>query len=119
MFVCYLFSLFCLFIYLFIYLSSYLFVFVCLFCFRFRLFLFFLKDVISLSKKSQDAKPLEFNPMSLEDIIRKMAPLLKGKDGRDGKDGKDGRDGRDGLRVRNLLLLLFLALYNVFTLPHS
>ncbi|XP_078378855.1 uncharacterized protein LOC144661996 isoform X2 [Oculina patagonica] len=55
-------------------------------------------DVISLSKKSQDAKPLEFNPAWLEDFVRKLAPLLKGKDGRDGKDGKDGRDGRDGLR---------------------
>lgn len=64
-------------------------------------FFFFFKDVISLSKKSQDAKPLEFDPVWLEDFVRKMAPLLKGKDGRDGKDGKDGRDGRDGLRVNN------------------
>lgn len=56
------------------------------------------RDVISLSKKSEDAKPLEFNPMWLESFVRKMAPLLKGKDGRDGKDGKDGRDGRDGLK---------------------
>lgn len=38
--------------------------------------------------------------MWLESFIRKMAPLLKGKDGRDGKDGKDGRDGRDGLKVK-------------------
>lgn len=37
--------------------------------------------------------------MSLDELIRKLAPLLKGKDGRDGKDGKDGRDGRDGPRV--------------------
>lgn len=53
-------------------------------------------DVISLSKSSQDEKSLNFNPMSLEDLIKRVAPLLKGKDGRDGKDGKDGRDGRDG-----------------------
>lgn len=52
-----------------------------------------------MSKKSQDAKPLEFDPAWLEDFVTKMAPLLKGKDGRDGKDGKDGRDGRDGPRV--------------------
>lgn len=38
--------------------------------------------------------------MALEDLLKKLAPLLKGKDGRDGKDGKDGRDGRDGPRVR-------------------
>lgn len=38
--------------------------------------------------------------MWLDSFIRKMAPLLKGKDGRDGKDGKDGRDGRDGLKVK-------------------
>ena len=62
-----------------------------------------LKDVITLAKKSQDAKPLEFSSFSLEDLIRKLAPLMKGKDGRDGKDGKDGRDGRDGLRVRAYL----------------
>ncbi|PFX21427.1 uncharacterized protein LOC111335619 [Stylophora pistillata] len=55
-------------------------------------------DVISLSRSSKDAKPLDFNPLSLEDLIKKMAPLLKGKDGRDGKDGKDGRDGRDGVK---------------------
>ena len=60
-----------------------------------------LKDLISLSKRSEDAKPLEFNPMWLESFVRKMAPMLKGKDGRDGKDGKDGRDGRDGLKVKN------------------
>ena len=62
---------------------------------------FWKKDVISLSKSSQDEKPLNFNPMSLEDLIKKVAPLLKGKDGRDGKDGKDGRDGRDGPKVRS------------------
>lgn len=67
--------------------------------FRLVIFKFLFKDVISLSKKSQDAKPLEFNPVWLEDFVKKMAPLLKGKDGRDGKDGKDGRDGRDGPRV--------------------
>ena len=52
-----------------------------------------------MAKKSDDAKLLELNSLGLEDLIRKIAPLLKGKDGRDGKDGKDGRDGRDGLRV--------------------
>ena len=69
---------------------------------------FFPKDVITLTKKSQETKPLEFNAMSLEDLVKKMAPLLKGKDGRDGKDGKDGRDGRDGLRVRGKLLKYIL-----------
>ena len=64
------------------------------------------KDVITLTKKSQDTKPLEFSSLSLEDLIRKLAPLLKGKDGRDGKDGKDGRDGRDGLRVGACAYLL-------------
>ena len=52
-----------------------------------------------MAKKSDDAKLFELNSLGLEDLIRKIAPLLKGKDGRDGKDGKDGRDGRDGLRV--------------------
>lgn len=57
------------------------------------------KDVITLSRKPhQDMRTLEFNSMSLDELIRKLAPLLKGKDGRDGKDGKDGRDGRDGPR---------------------
>ena len=56
---------------------------------------------MSLSKNSEDVKPLEFNPVWLESFVRKMAPLLKGKDGRDGKDGKDGRDGRDGLKVKS------------------
>lgn len=56
-------------------------------------------DVITLSRKPhQDMRTLEFNSMSLDELIRKLAPLLKGKDGRDGKDGKDGRDGRDGPR---------------------
>ncbi|CAH3105577.1 unnamed protein product [Porites lobata] len=55
-------------------------------------------DVITMAKKSDDAKLFELNSLGLEDLIRKIAPLLKGKDGRDGKDGKDGRDGRDGLR---------------------
>lgn len=55
-------------------------------------------DVITLTKKSQDTRPLEFNSMALEELIKKLAPLLRGKDGRDGKDGKDGRDGRDGQR---------------------
>jgi len=53
-----------------------------------------------LAKKSQDTKPIEFNSVALEDFVKKLAPLFKGKDGRDGKDGKDGRDGRDGLKVR-------------------
>lgn len=57
--------------------------------------------MISLSKSSQDEKSLNLNPMSLEDLIKRVAPLLKGKDGRDGKDGKDGRDGRDGPKVRS------------------
>lgn len=56
-------------------------------------------DVVTLSRKPhQDMRTLEFNSMSLDELIRKLAPLLKGKDGRDGKDGKDGRDGRDGPR---------------------
>lgn len=56
-------------------------------------------DVTTLSRKPhQDMRTLEFNSMSLDELIRKLAPLLKGKDGRDGKDGKDGRDGRDGPR---------------------
>lgn len=56
-------------------------------------------DVITLSRKPhQDMRTLEFNSISLDELIRKLAPLLKGKDGRDGKDGKDGRDGRDGPR---------------------
>ncbi|XP_073256206.1 uncharacterized protein [Porites lutea] len=53
-------------------------------------------DVITMAKKSDDAKLFELNSLGLEDLIRKIAPLLKGKDGRDGKDGKDGKDGRDG-----------------------
>lgn len=83
----------------------------------FPLFIFFLQDVISLSKKSEDVKPLEFTPLWLESFVRKMAPLLKGKDGRDGKDGKDGRDGRDGLKVksdRNVLLSLLVTCYTLF-----
>lgn len=55
--------------------------------------------------------------MWLESFVRKMAPLLKGKDGRDGKDGKDGRDGRDGLKVksdRNVLLSLLVTCYTLF-----
>jgi len=55
-------------------------------------------DFLSLAKKSQDTKPIEFNSVALEDFVKKLAPLFKGKDGRDGKDGKDGRDGRDGIR---------------------
>lgn len=56
-------------------------------------------DVTTLPRKPhQDMRTLEFNSMSLDELIRKLAPLLKGKDGRDGKDGKDGRDGRDGPR---------------------
>ena len=58
------------------------------------------QDFLSLAKKSQDTKPIEFNSVALEDFVKKLAPLFKGKDGRDGKDGKDGRDGRDGIRVR-------------------
>lgn len=68
---------------------------------RLCIFFFLKKDVISLSKSSLDEKSLNFNPMSLEYLIKKVAPLLKGKDGRDGKDGKDGRDGRDGPKVRS------------------
>lgn len=79
-------------------------------------FFFFLKDVISLSKKSEDAKPLEFNPMWLESFVRKMAPLLKGKDGRDGKDGKDGRDGRDGLKVKSYIDVLLSLRQTCYTI---
>lgn len=62
-----------------------------------------------MAKKFQDAKLFELNSLGLEDLIGKIAPLLKGKDGRDGKDGKDGkdgRDGRDGLRVKKYFLIL-------------
>lgn len=61
-----------------------------------------------MAKKSDDAKLFELNSLGLEDLIRKIAPLLKGKDGRDGKDGKDGRDGRDGLRVKKTIFLFLL-----------
>ena len=61
-----------------------------------------------MAKKSDDAKLFELNSLGLEELIRKIAPLLKGKDGRDGKDGKDGRDGRDGLRVKKLFFDSYL-----------
>ena len=68
------------------------------------------QDVITLTKKSQDTRPLEFKSMALEELIKKLAPLLRGKDGRDGKDGKDGRDGRDGQRVGECTLHPFMAM---------